>query len=352
MKMSKLKKLITFFTLFLITHVVAAMGLTHVEVSSKQKISKIEIYFTKPFHYQIFTLSNPNRLVVDCDQSHAAFHNKTYNQPIIKDLRIGQLSKDKLRLVFDLNSFVKFKTFQSGNKIAITMGHNEIKPIIIVIDPGHGGKDPGAIGPYGMKEKQIVLAIAKRLEKKINSTTGLHAILTRNDDYFVPLAERLQVARKGKADLFVSIHADSFFNVHSNGASVYALSSKGATSVAARWLAIRENHSELGGLDLRELEDQSPQLRFLLIDLAQTAANRNSLRLGRFLLQSLMEVATLHYSRVEQAPFMVLKSPAIPSILVEIGFLSNPKEEKKLSNPAYQNKLAQALFNGIQQYLQ
>lgn len=347
----KIKLFIAYLLVFLLTHTLAAAScLTHVDVSSKKKISKIEIYSTSPLQYRVFTLANPNRIVIDCDKTQSALHNKTYNHSLIKALRIGKLSQKKLRLVFDLNLPAKFKTYQSGNKIVLT-SNDVIKPIIIVIDPGHGGKDPGAIGPYGMKEKQIVLSIAKRLEKKINATPDLHAILTRNNDYFVPLATRLQVARKSKADLFISIHADSFFNIHSNGASVYALSSKGATSVAARWLAIRENHSELGGLDLRELEDQSPQLRSLLIDLAQTAANTNSLRLGRSLLQTLMEITVLHYSQVEQAPFMVLKSPAIPSILVEIGFLSNPKEEIKLGNPSYQNKLAEALFKGIYTYI-
>lgn len=222
--------------------------------------------------------------------------------------------------------------------------------LIVLIDPGHGGRDSGAVGKQGLCEKNVVLIVAKKLCHLINQQSGMKAILTREGDYYVPLAARLKIARKHKVDLFVSIHADSFFNDQSQGVSIFALSKHGATSLAARWLAIRENHSELGNLDLRELHDQSAELRSLLIDLAQTASNTRSLRLGKLTLKALSAVTPLHYSHVEQAPFMVLKSPDIPSILVEIGFLSNSHEELKLREPCYQMKLAQAIFKGIQQY--
>lgn len=223
---------------------------------------------------------------------------------------------------------------------------------IIVIDPGHGGKDSGAIGANGVKEKNIVLNIAKRLAKKINENPSMRAVLTRTKDNFVPLTERLKFARKYKADLFVAIHADAHYDDKAAGVSVYALSEKGATSVAARWLAQSENHSELDGVELNALQDHSPMLRSVLIDLAQTATTRDSLRLGNKILDALDSISTLHYARVEQAPFLVLKSPDIPSVLVETGFISNPREERRLQSASYQDEVARALQLGITQYLQ
>ena len=223
----------------------------------------------------------------------------------------------------------------------------------IVIDAGHGGKDSGAIGANGVQEKQVVLAIAKRLAKAINEQAHMRAFLSRKDDEFVPLAERLRRGRRGGADLFISIHADAAnFNRRASGASVYILSQHGASTVAGRWLAERENHSELNGLDLNTLQDQGPMLRSVLIDLAQTAAMRDSHRLATALLNALEPVSPLHYTHVEHAPFLVLKSPDIPSVLVETGFLSNLTEEKRLSDSAYQARLAKALLAGIKQYMQ
>ncbi|MES2217190.1 MAG: N-acetylmuramoyl-L-alanine amidase [Pseudomonadota bacterium] len=228
-----------------------------------------------------------------------------------------------------------------------------LKPhlIVVVIDPGHGGKDSGTIGRHGSAEKDIVLAIAQRLAELINSQPNMRAVLTRNGDYFVTLHNRLMLSRQSKADLFIAIHADSYFNDQSIGASVYALSRNGASSMAARWLADRENHSELGGVDLNELGDKSYILRSVLIDLAQTATITDSIKLGTDVLDGLENVTTLHYPQVEQAPFMVLKSPDIPSVLVETGFLSNPKEEERLQQVGYRDKLAHALLAGIHSYM-
>jgi N-acetylmuramoyl-L-alanine amidase len=223
--------------------------------------------------------------------------------------------------------------------------------IVVVIDPGHGGKDSGTIGKGGAQEKDIVLAIGQRLAVLINKEPNMRAVLTRNGDYFVTLRDRLMLSRQSKADLFIAIHADSYFNDQSIGASVYALSHHGATSMAARWLADRENHSELGGVDLNELGDKSYILRSVLIDLAQTATINDSMKLGTDVLDNLENVTTLHYPRVEQAPFMVLKSPDIPSVLVETGFLSNSKEEERLQSAAYRDKLAHALLGGIHHYM-
>jgi N-acetylmuramoyl-L-alanine amidase len=243
------------------------------------------------------------------------------------------------------------KTVITKQKKTIITRRSIARPLVVVIDPGHGGHDSGAVGEHGTKEKEVVLAIAKRLAYLINQEGNMRAVLTRNGDYFVPLMDRLKLARKGRADLFVAIHADSYPNSRATGVSVYALSRKGAVTVAAKWLANKENHSELGGVDLRGLEDQSPVLRSVLIDLAQTATTTGSLRLGGSVLDALDNIANLHYPRVEEAPFLVLKSPDIPSILVETGFLSSPREEEKLRDGAYQNKIALALLNGVKRYI-
>jgi len=221
----------------------------------------------------------------------------------------------------------------------------------IVIDPGHGGRDPGAISKSGVKEKDVVLAIAKKLANQINQSPQMHAFLTRNADYFVPLRKRLELARKNEADLFIAVHADAYFNDDAMGASVYALSSRGATSEAARWLAQRDNYSELDGIELDGLQDRSVMLRSVLIDLAQTSTIQESIEVGNAILRALAKVSALHYKRVELAPFVVLKSPDTPSILVETGFLSNNIEAARLTDPLYQTKIAQALEKGIEEYV-
>lgn len=226
------------------------------------------------------------------------------------------------------------------------------RPVIIVIDPGHGGKDPGAHGKQGTREKNVVLGIAKRLQAEINRHPGMHAVLTRNGDYYIDLRQRLRIARKDSADMFISIHADAFIQSSSSGVSVFALSEHGATSEAARWLAAKENYSELGGVDLNGLDDKNGMVRSVLIDLSQTATISASLELGTDVLHSLGQVTRLHHHSVEQAPFMVLKSPDIPSILIETGFISNPAEEAKLRSPAYQAQLAKAISLGAQNYFE
>lgn len=228
---------------------------------------------------------------------------------------------------------------------------NTRQSFIVVIDAGHGGKDPGALGKKGAKEKDIVLKIAKILTKKMNELSHVHAVMTRSDDYFVPLRKRLAIARLAKADLFVAIHADAYFDNDATGASVYALSEHGATSEAARWLAQRDNYSELDGVELSSLSDRDPVLRSVLVDLAQTTTIQDSIRLGNNVLYALEQISPLHHTYVERAPFVVLKSPDIPSILIETGFITNPAEERRLTNPAYQEKLARALRKGIEQYV-
>lgn len=234
-----------------------------------------------------------------------------------------------------------------------TIAQEKSKIFTVVIDAGHGGKDPGAIGPNGIREKDIVLSIAQKLAYEINAHSYMRAVLTRNGDYFVPLRARLKLARKGDADVFVAIHADaSFNNDNALGASVYAVSERGATSEAARWLAQRDNYSELDGVELDSLPDHDPMLRLVMVDLAQTATIQDSIRLGNRVLDALDNISSLHYTHVERAPFVVLKSPDIPSILVETGFITNPREEARLANPAYQDQLAHALWKGVNRYFQ
>lgn len=225
--------------------------------------------------------------------------------------------------------------------------HHSQRPIIVVIDPGHGGKDPGTVGPHGTYEKDIALAISRTLQKTINEQTGFHAVLTRNRDTFIPLRQRLKIARQDKADMFVAIHADAYQDPYATGASVYALSPHGASSEAARWLAAKENYSELGSIDLK---DKSDVLRSVLIDLSQTATIVASVQIGNNILQQIARFERLHHNYVEQAPFMVLKSPDIPSLLVETGFLSNPDEETRLRDADYQQRLANAICAGIKNY--
>lgn len=222
-----------------------------------------------------------------------------------------------------------------------------LRPIVVVIDPGHGGKDPGAMGPHGIKEKNVVLAIAKDMQRDLSKIPGIKAYLTRTGDYYIPLRQRLEIARKDKADIFIAVHADAFKNQEANGASVFALSQRGASSEAARWLAQKENYSELGGVNL---DDKSYLLRSVLLDLSQTATIGDSLKLGNLVLHALGKVTPLHNRDVEQAPFVVLKSPDIPSLLIETGFISNPREERNLNTPSYQQELAAAVTRGVNKY--
>ncbi len=228
------------------------------------------------------------------------------------------------------------------------------KPLIdrlvtIVIDAGHGGEDPGARGANGSLEKDVTLSIAQLLKDKIDRVPNMRAVLTRSGDYFIPLGQRVEKARRVQADLFVSIHADAFVRPNVRGSSVFALSERGATSTLARWLAKQENAADLiGGVNLNQ---KDPYLARTLLDLSQTATINDSLRLGRAVLGEIGAVNRLHRGEVEQAGFAVLKAPDIPSILVETAFISNPEEERRLNDPAYQSKLADSIVSGIKRYL-
>ncbi|MFM8798012.1 MAG: N-acetylmuramoyl-L-alanine amidase [Fluviibacter sp.] len=231
----------------------------------------------------------------------------------------------------------------------VKSGKKSGRMVTIMLDPGHGGEDPGAIGARGSMEKNVTLSIARRLRERIESDPNMRAALTRDGDFFVPLGTRVQKARKARADLFVSIHADAWIKPEARGSSVFVLSEKGASSAAARYLAQKENEADkVGGVNFTVSD---PHLARTLMDLTQTATQNDSMKLGKSVLSNLGSVNALHKASVEQAGFAVLKAPDIPSVLIETAFISNPEEEKRLNDEEYQDKLAEAIMRGIRQYL-
>jgi N-acetylmuramoyl-L-alanine amidase len=371
---SRLKS-ITLFALFFVSFNVFSAKLESIKVVSGSKYKTVFFKLSGNYRYKIYTLHTPERVVIDLATTtiDPNVQKLKVANSLIKKLRVGHPNKNTLRLVFDLNKAASFKSaklstkkvndtilkieisedksFSAGKPVPVTYAPKPpLRDVIVVIDPGHGGKDPGAIGIRNSREKHIVLSISKRLKKLIDKQPGMRAVLTRNGDYYVGLRERMNIARKYDGDLFVAIHADAFANHDSHGASVFALSQTGATSEAARWLAEKENYSELGGVDLSSLDDENGVIRTVLIDLSQTATISASLNMGKSVLSNLDKMTTLHSKKVEQARFMVLKSPDIPSVLIETGFISNPREERNLTSPYYQSRLTKAIFKGIKTY--
>lgn len=242
-----------------------------------------------------------------------------------------------------------FPSFSAIKKIAKPLPSPYAKrPLVVVLDPGHGGKDTGAIGKRKTQEKKIALSIAYFLKAMLESTPGIKVYMTRTNDTFIPLRKRLMIARHYKADIFISLHADAYRNSLAKGASIFALSQRGATSESARWVAEAENEAE--NLGETNLNNKDPLLKSVLIDMSQTATINASLKLGQIILKQFKKLTYLHSSKVEQAAFVVLKSPDIPSILIENGYISNLQEEKQLNDPAYQRKLASAIKSGILLY--
>jgi N-acetylmuramoyl-L-alanine amidase len=383
-------------------------------ISVSQQAKQTTLYFTinGSFTHKLFILANPDRVVLDLSTTRLGvdFNRFGLINSFIKQVRIGSPDPQSVRLVFDLNQKMgvrsspwRYKgaihglrvdllasqhpvlannskpqmitkpqnkitkpsavntqvtvqnqpvmTHQKPIRVSRSPSNQYLRDVVVVLDAGHGGKDPGAKGPWGHSyEKNVVLAITLKLKQLIDRQPGMRAVLTRSGDYYVGLRERLDIARKYNGDVFISIHADAFNNPHSNGASVFALSQSGATSEAARWIAEKENYSELGGVNLGGLDDSNGVVRSVLIDLSQTATINSALQMGGLVLWQLSGFTSLHNNKVEQARFVVLKSPDIPSILVETGFISNPKEEKNLTNPAYQTRLSQAIFYGVKTY--
>nr|WP_314525848.1 N-acetylmuramoyl-L-alanine amidase [uncultured Pseudomonas sp.] len=389
---------------------VAAVGLLLLAVTvnavAESKVNSVRLWrapdntrlvfdLTGPVQHSVFTLTAPDRLVIDINGASlgAPLNVNSANTPITA-MRSAQRTPTDLRVVIDLKKAVTPKSFtlapnaQYGNRLVVDLFDDaadaapipvqtnvaKVAPvpvtpidppvklppapagkrdIIVVIDAGHGGEDPGASGSRGQREKDVVLAIARELQRQVNGMKGFRAELTRTGDYFIPLRGRTEIARKKGADLFVSIHADAAPSAAAFGASVFALSDRGATSETARWLADSENRSDLiGGAGNVSLDDKDRMLAGVLLDLSMTASLTSSLNVGQKVLSNIGRVTPLHKQRVEQAGFMVLKSPDIPSILVETGFISNANEASKLAASSHQQALARSISSGVRQFFQ
>lgn len=376
----------------------AAPTLVAVRVWPAPDYTRVTIEHDQPIEYRHLLLKEPDRVVLDLEGVEfnsvlASLPGKIRDDdPQIKLIRAGRFKPGVARIVIELKGEVKPQLFalqpvgSYGHRLVIDLypavppdplaalleKHGQEDPfasggapasaerkaptdapdiarlVTVVIDPGHGGEDPGAIGANGSLEKDVTLAIARRLKAKIDAQPNMRALLTRDGDYYLPLYQRVAKARRVKADLFVSVHADAFMKPSARGSSVFVLSENGASSSAARWLADRENAADLiGGVNLGS---KDPHLARTLLDLSQTATINDSLKLGRAVLTAIGGINDLHKGHVEQAGFAVLKAPDIPSILVETAFISNPDEEKRLTDEAYQEQMADALLTGMKRY--
>ncbi|MCK9468282.1 MAG: N-acetylmuramoyl-L-alanine amidase [Porticoccaceae bacterium] len=330
---------------------------------------------TADAEHSLFTLENPDRLVVDISDIKlaAGFDDLDLENTPIIGIRSAPREGKHLRIVLDLKQPVRPRSFplqandQYGDRLVVDLydiekesektvadvvtSQGPHRDIVVAIDAGHGGEDPGAIGPNGLYEKKVVMAISRELKRLADSEPGFQGVLVRTGDYYIPLRKRTDIAREHRADLFVSVHADAFKNPSARGASVFALSPGGATSETARYLAERENSADLvGGVGSVRLSDKDKILAGVLLDLSMTATLSSSLEVGKEVLDEMGGMARLHKRHVEQAGFLVLKSPDIPSILVETGFISNPTEARQLADSSYQRQLADAIFTGIKRY--
>jgi len=376
--------------------VMAASDVQSVRLWRAPDNTRLVFDLSGPVQHNVFTLTAPNRIVIDVDGGNLPkpFEQLPLKNTPISGLRAAKYDADTLRVVIDLTAQVTPKSFtltpnqQYGHRLVVdlfdegaeasgsaavpaavtpstpaapvspTLPALKLPPlpsskrdIVIAIDAGHGGEDPGAIGPGKVYEKSVVLQIAKELQRQINAEKGFRAELVRTGDYFIPLRKRTEIARKQGADLFVSIHADAAPRSAAYGASVFALSDRGATSETARWLADSENRSDLiGGAGNVSLGDKDQMLAGVLLDLSMTASLSSSLNVGQKVLSNMGRITPLHKRRVEQAGFMVLKSPDIPSILVETGFISNPSEARKLQTASHQQSLARSIHSGVRQF--
>ena len=383
----------------------AAAGILGVRVWPAPDYTRVTLEHDQPIRHSHLLLKDPERLVVDLEgvefntvlQSLPGKIAET--DPNIKLIRAGRNKPGVVRLVIELKNEIKPQVFslkpvgEYGHRLVLDLhplepvdplmalleksgeaplkaesglgskpaekpaekatGKPETRPevarlITIVLDPGHGGEDPGAIGRGGSYEKHVTLSVARRLKEKIDATPNMRSVLTRDGDYFIPLQQRVGKARRVQADLFVSVHADAFVKPTARGSSVFVLSESGASSSAARWLADKENAADLvGGVNLGV---KDAYLARTLLDLSQTATINDSLKVGKDVLGELGRINTLHQAQVEQAGFAVLKAPDIPSILIETAFISNPEEEKRLNDEAYQDQMAEAILKGIRRY--
>lgn len=327
-----------------------------------------------PAAHRLFTLKAPDRLVIDLDNARMSdkARKSLTSAGMVTGLRSGQRNKENLRVVLDLSRPVKPKSFvlkpndQYGHRLVVdlydsatstrtaprteskSIESSTLRDVVVAIDAGHGGEDPGARGKHGAREKDVVLAIARKLAALVNREPGMRAVLVRSGDYYVGLRKRMEIARKHRADLFMSIHADAFSDRRVQGSSVFVLSRRGASSEMARWLAARENAADLvGGVSL---DDKDDLLAEVLLDLAQAATLEASIQVAEKVFYHMKKIGNVHKKTVQHAGFMVLKSPDIPSLLVETAFISNPAEESRLKSSRHQQAVAEALFKGITGY--
>lgn len=353
---------------------VSAADIKNVRMWLAPDNTRLVFDLTGPVSHKIFSLDNPDRLVLDISDVSVKTRLSKLNlkgSPI-KQLRTSMNNQD-LRIVLDLNQQIRPRSFdlkpndQYGHRLVLDLFNIEketvvktatserkdqqLRDIVIAIDAGHGGEDPGAIGAGRVREKDVVLGIAKEVNRLINNEKGFTSELVRSGDYYISLRGRTKKAREKNADLFVSIHADAFKDSRARGASVWVLSNRGATSEVGRWLAQKENSADLiGGVGSVSLEDKDDVLAGVLLDMSMTASRSDSLQIASKIHGNVNKFAKMHKSRVESAGFMVLKSPDIPSILVETGFISNPEEARLLKTSAYQQKMARAIYEGIKSH--
>ncbi|MCY4284737.1 MAG: N-acetylmuramoyl-L-alanine amidase [Thiotrichales bacterium] len=346
--------------------------------------TRIVLDINRPVEYALFVLRNPDRVVIDLRDARLLkrLPKARPGDRLLAGIRAAQRKSSKqgrdgtgknLRVVLDMKQRVRPKSFllkpnaKYGHRLVVDVSPLGGEPprqvarkpgadsapkgnrqVVVAVDAGHGGEDPGAIARSGIREKDVVLAISRALKRRIDRTPGMKAVLIRDGDYYIGLRRRTEIARRHDADLFVSVHADAFRDPRVRGSSVYILSPRGASSEAARWLARQENAADfVGGVSI---DDKDNLLASVLVDLQQTATLNASAEVGGEVLSALRGVGRTHKRRIEKAGFLVLKSPDIPSILVETGFLTNPSDAKRLSNPNYQEKVARAILNGIHRY--
>ncbi len=344
-----------------------------VRMSETSEVTRVVFDLSGPVEHSLFALHNPERVVIDLKGAYNAktFKVHTSTTKSVRSIRHAQRNLGDLRMVLDLGEKLTARSFllkpgkgsgyrlvvdllRSGQKadtrpvITAKEATNRKRDVIVAIDAGHGGRDPGAVGKRGTREKDIVLKVARKLEREVRRQKGMKPIMIRNSDVFMPLRDRIRKARTHKADLFISIHADASNDRRVGGSSVYVLSSNGATSELARFMAKRENEADLvGGVQLGDMDEQ---LASVLLELSQDHTIEESLDFADDVLANLKSITKLRSRRVEQAGFAVLKSPDIPSVLVETAFISNPQEEKRLRTNAYQEKIAKALMKGVRDY--
>lgn len=366
--MSRRRALILTLCLLLPISAIAGTTLENVRIWAENDKTRVVLDLSQSVPHNIFTLRGPDRLVIDLKDGRLA---KTLTDlpkgtGVVKAIRSAVRANGQLRVVLDLGEGVRSRSFttgpntrfgdrlvidlqRSGSLTPVKRASEEYRPgrdIVIAIDPGHGGHDPGAIGKQRTREKDVALSISREIARRINAEEGMKAVLVRNRDIYIDHRARTGIARRNKADLFVSIHADAVSDRRANGASVYALSLKGASDEAAKQLAERENAS-VGGVSL---EDKDDVLASVLIDLSQNASLSASLEVGSHVIREMSKVAKMHRKTVQQAGLLVLKSPDMPSILVETAFISNLSEEKKLRDKSYQGRLASAILAGVRNY--